>query len=389
MTAPIFILAGEPSGDRLASHIMQAVNKRYDNPGWVGVGGVLMQNEGLNSLIDMETLSVMGFGSALISYRSLSALADTLVEQVISAKPRIVLTIDNKEFSLRFAARIRRRMRAVGWSSPIIHCVAPTVWAWGSWRAQKFVNAMDGLLCLFPFEPDYFRPLGLDAHFIGHPEAFENYVHKKSNKKKEPYSRQIVLLPGSRRTEVKLILPEMLTAATILKRHDPNFTFVLPTVPHILPMIKAYTERYEIDVTGCPSDIIAILQSSEAMIATSGTVTLQAALCGTVGVTCYRTGAFSAFVGRQLVDLDQVILPNVILGRRLYDFYFQKQANAKVLASAILDILVDKDGKERARKAAIELKTLLTGDNDKFEILLVTALKKWLGPPITSIKPLK
>ncbi|MDC1383361.1 lipid-A-disaccharide synthase [Candidatus Puniceispirillum sp.] len=389
MTAPIFILAGEPSGDRLASHIMQAVNKRYNNPGWIGVGGVLMQNEGLNSLIDMETLSIMGFGNALISYRSLSALADKLVEQVISAKPRIVLTIDNKEFSVRLATRIRRRMKAVGWSAPIIHCVAPTVWAWGSWRAKKFVSAMDGLLCLFPFEPDHFRSLGLNAHFIGHPEAFENYVHKRSIKKKPPYSRQIALLPGSRRTEVKLILPEMLTAAAILKRHDPNFTFVLPAVPHLLPMIKAYTEGHEIDVTECPSDIIAILQSSEAMIATSGTVTLQAALCGTVGVTCYKTGAFSAFVGRQLVDLDQVILPNVILGRRLYDFYFQKQANAKVLASAILDIFDNKDVKERARKAAIELKTLLTGDCDKFERLLVTAIKEWLGPPNTSIKRLK
>ena len=80
MTAPIFILAGEPSGDRLASHIMQAVNKRYDNPGWIGVGGELMHKEGLDSLIDMETLSVMGFGSALASYHRLSALADILVE---------------------------------------------------------------------------------------------------------------------------------------------------------------------------------------------------------------------------------------------------------------------------------------------------------------------
>ncbi len=389
MIAPIFILAGEPSGDRIASHIMQAVNNQYDNPKWIGVGGILMKNEGLNSLVDMEILSVMGFSGALVAYRRLSVLVDTLVDQVMSAKPRMVLTVDNKGFSIRFAIRLRRRMRAVGWTAPIIHCVAPTVWAWGRWRAKNFVKAMDGMLCLFPFEPSFFRPLGLDSYFIGHPEAFENYMHIKSAKIRHDRSRQIVLLPGSRRTEIELILPEMLSAAGILKRHDPNFSFVLPTVPHLLPMIKTYTEGLNIDVISGPDDLIYILQSSEAMIATSGTVTLQAALCGTVGVTCYRTGAFSAFVGRQLVDLDKVILPNVILGRKLYSFYFQESADGKVLASAILDILDDKSVKKRAQKAAIELKALLTGSSEKFEELVLAALKEWLGPPVTSIKPLK
>ena len=387
MTAPIFILAGEPSGDRLASHIMKAVNNCYDSPNWIGVGGVSMQNEGLNSLVDMETLSVLGFGTAFMAYRRLSALADKLVEQVISAKPRIVLTVDNKGFSVRFAFRLRKRMKAVGWSTPILHCVAPTVWAWGSWRAKKFVKAMDGLLCLFPFEPDYFLPLGLDAYFIGHPEAFRNYAHKKkSAKTRKKYSPQIALLPGSRPAEIKLILPEMLSAVAILRRHNPDFSFVLPTMPHLLPMIKGYTEGSDIVVNGCSDDLIPILQSSEAMMATSGTVTLQAALCGTVGLTCYRTGTFSALVGRQLVNFDQVILPNVILQKRLYNFYFQKHANAKVLASAILDILDDKHVKARAQKAAIELKTILTGNNKKFEGLVIAALKSWLGPPSISLK---
>ena len=105
-------------------------------------------------------------------------LADRLVEQVYTT-PKIILTIDNKGFSIRFAMRLRARMKAVGWSAPIIHCVAPTVWAWGRWRAKKFAKTLDGLLCLFPFEPDYFRHFHLDTHFIGHPEAFKNYRPKK------------------------------------------------------------------------------------------------------------------------------------------------------------------------------------------------------------------
>jgi lipid-A-disaccharide synthase len=89
-------------------------------------------------------------------------------------------------------------MKAVGWSAPIIHCVAPTVWAWGRWRVRKFANTLDGLLCLFPFEPEYFRYSHLDAHFIGHPEAFKNYQPKKWKKGKKSEPLQIVLLPGSR-----------------------------------------------------------------------------------------------------------------------------------------------------------------------------------------------
>jgi lipid-A-disaccharide synthase len=114
------------------------------------------------------------------------------------------------------------------------------------------------------------------------------------------------------------------------------------------------------------------------MIATSGTITLQAALCGTVGVTCYRTSAFSGFIGRRLVDLDKVILPNAILGRPLYPFYFQEAANGKTLAAATLDCLDDANAKSSARQAAIELKSLLTGGAKSFDELVISALKNWL-----------
>ena len=381
MTAPIFILAGEASGDQLAAHLMRAVNNAYEKPDWIGVGGRLMQAEGLESWVDMETLSVMGFG-ALTAYRRLSRFADDLVEQVIRARPRLVLTVDNKGFAVRFASRLKRRMKAAGWSVPIIHCVAPTVWAWGRWRAKKFATVMDGLLCLFPFEPDYFKPFGLDAHLIGHPEAFGNFlpVTPAGKNSEEPQKKfnKIILLPGSRRGEISLILPQMLAAAAIIKRHDPNVNFVLPAVPHLLPLIQSLVDGTGVTILDQPKDLIPALQTSDAMMATSGTITLQAALCGTVGVTCYRTGAFSGFIVRRLVDLDKVILPNAILGRPLYPFYFQEAATGKTLAAATLDCLDDANAKSSARQAAIELKSLLTGGARSFDELVVGALKNWL-----------
>ena len=382
MTAPIFILAGEASGDQLAAHLMRAVNKTYEKPDWIGVGGRLMQAEGLESWVGMETLSVLGFGGAIKAYWRLSSLADELVEQVIKARPRLVLTVDNKGFAVRFASRLKRRMNAVGWSAPIIHCVAPTVWAWGNWRAKKISTVMDGLLCLFPFEPDYFKPFGLNAHFIGHPDAFGEFLPtklaNKSIEKPKGKSNKIILLPGSRRSEINLVLPEMLAAAAIIKRHNPNLNFVLPAVPHLLPLIQGLVEGSGVTILDQPEDLMPALQTSDAMIATSGTITLQAALCGTVGVTCYITGAFSSFIGRRLVDLDKAILPNAILSRPLYPFYFQEAATGKTLAAATLDCLCDANAKSSARYAAIELKSLLTGGAQSFDELVISALKNWL-----------
>ena len=146
----------------------------------------------------------------------------------------------------------------------------------------------------------------------------------------------------------------------------PGFSFVLPTLPSLLPLIKYYADGYDVDIVEGSGDLISILQSSTAMMATSGTVTLQAALCGTIGVTCYRTGILSAFVGRYLVDLDRVVLPNAILGRRLYPFYFQETVTGKALASAILDAVEDQSANERLLVAACELKSLLTGNKAAF-----------------------
>jgi lipid-A-disaccharide synthase len=174
----------------------------------------------------------------------------------------------------------------------------------------------------------------------------------------------------------------MLVASSILKRHDRRFSFVLPALPSLLPLIKSYVDGYDVDIIEGSRDLISILQASTAMIATSGTVTLQAALCGTNGVTCYRTGMLSAFIGRHLVNLDRVILPNAILGRRLYPFYFQETATGKALASAILDVVEDQAANERLLYAARELKCLLTGDKESFSDLVISALQTWLGPPI-------
>ena len=382
MTAPIFILAGEASGDLLASRIMRAVNANYGQQKWVGLGGDHMTAEGLKSVGEMHRLSLIGLGEAIRNYNSLSSFADELVEYVMQQRPQLIMTIDAKGFSVRFAARLRRRMQRAGWTAPIIHTVAPTVWAWGMWRRHKFARVFDGLLCLFPFEPDYFVPLGLPSHFIGHPAAFDIQPQPPTKKASTcPASApQIAILPGSRMSEIKYILPIMLSAVELLKDAFPKAVFTLPVVPRLHHQISAICAGKPIKIVDGDAKLAVTLTNCDAVMAASGTVTLEAALYGAPGVACYKAGWLSATCGRMIVDMKKVILPNAILGHEVYPFLFQERLTAAKLSSAVTGILNDPQAKSNAQDTAQKLRTKLVGESGQFDKLVIDALATWLGP---------
>ena len=385
MISPIFILAGEASGDLLASRIMRAVNSYYGQHKWVGLGGDHMTAEGLSSVGEMHHLSLIGFGETIQNYNRLLRFADELVEHVMRHRPQLIMTIDAKGFSVRFAARLRRRMQRAGWTAPIIHTVAPTVWAWGMWRRHKFARVFDGLLCLFPFEPNYFVPLGLSSHFIGHPAAFD--IHPRQVSKK-PFNSvvsapQIAILPGSRKSEIKYILPIMLSAVELLKDAFPKAVFTLPAAPKLHYQISGICAGKPVRIVDGNAKLAATLFNSDAVMATSGTVTLEAALYGAPGVVCYKAGWLSATFGRLFVDMKKVVLPNAILGREVYPFLFQERLTANGLSSTVRGILNDPQAKINARETAQKLRAKLVGEARQFDKLVVDALARWLGsvPP--------
>ena len=386
MKAPIFILAGEPSGDRLAASLIKAVNGAWGAQDWIGVGGPAMQDEGLHADIDMDALTVFGFGAALAAYPRLSRLADNLVEQVMATRPQAVITVDVKGFSLRFAARLKRRMASAGWAAPIIHCVAPTVWAWGAWRRHRVARSVDGLLCLFPFEPDWFTPLGVRTGFIGHPEAF-NPAYDAPSRPDPDAPKHLVLLPGSRRSEIRHILPPMLAAFDILRDSFPEMTASIPTLPRLAGTIEATfaasSAAGAISVDCADGALFRSLARAHAVVAASGTVTLQTALYGVPGIACYKAPALSAFIGRRLVRMDRVILPNALLDREAYPFLFQEQATASALAAGLGQVLADTDAERRSAQNASDLRRMLRGGAAGFEDGVVTALAEWLGPPLS------
>ncbi len=382
MTPSIFILAGEASGDLLASRIMRAVNSNYGQHEWVGLGGENMITEGLRSVGEMQRLSLIGLEEVILNYNNLSKFADELVECAIQQQPQLIMTVDAKGFAVRFAARLRRRMQRSGWTAPIIHTVAPTVWAWGLWRRHRFARVFDGLLCLFPFEPNYFIPLGLPSHFIGHPAAFG--IQPQPVVKKPSASRvsapQIAILPGSRLSEIKYILPIMLSAAELVKHAFPKAVFTLPAAPQLHHQISTICSGKPVKIVEGAANLAATLVNSDAVMAASGTVTLEAALYGVPGVACYKAGWFSATFGRMIVDMQKVILPNAILGREVYPFLFQERLTANGLSVAMIDILNDPQAKLSAHATAQQLRTKLVGEVGQFDDLVTEALATWLSP---------
>ena len=382
MTAPIFILAGEASGDLLASRIMRAVNANYGRNEWIGLGGDLMTAEGLQSVSEMHRLSFIGLEDSILNYKALSNFADELVEYVMQQRPKLIMTIDAKGFSVRFAARLRRRMQRTGWTAPIIHTVAPTVWAWGMWRRHKFARVFDGLLCLFPFEPDYFVPLGLPSHFISHPAVCDIQPRPPAKELSTfPASApQIAILPGSRMAEIKYILPIMLSAVEFLKDAFPKAVFTLPAAPKLYRHISAICEEKPVKIVDGATKLADTLTNCDAVMAASGTVTLEAALYGAPGVACYKTGWLSATCGRMIVDMQKVILPNAILGREVYPFLFQEGLTATKLTTSVTHILTDPHAKSIAHKTAKQLRAKLLGEAGQFDELVIDSLATWLGP---------
>ena len=383
MTAPFFILAGEPSGDRLAASLMKAVNGGWGQQDWIGVGGPAMRAEGLVGTVDMDALTVFGFGAALAAYSRLSRLADRLVDEIVEARPKAVITVDVKGFSLRLAMRLKRRMAQSGWSAPVIHCVAPTVWAWGEWRRHRVARVVDGLLCLFPFEPVYFDGLDVKTHFIGHPEAF-NPVYDRQQRFAAAGTPHLTLLPGSRRSEISHILEPMLSAFGILRTAYPGITATIPTLPRLATELAVACARHGVDdvveVDQADAALFAALSRSNAVLAASGTVTLQTALYGMPGVACYIAPKLSAAIGRRLVHMDRVILPNALLGREIYPFLFQNAATPNAMAEGVAAVLADAGAGERAAVDASLLRDQLRGGASSFEEKVADALAEWLGP---------
>ncbi|MFT8932711.1 MAG: lipid-A-disaccharide synthase [Acetobacter syzygii] len=332
----IWILAGEASGDVLGARLIHALRARNPNIRFAGVGGPRMAAEGLESLFPMRDLAVMGLVEILPRVRQLSRRLDQAVADIAAQRPDMVITIDSPGFALR----LLRRIEAMGILR--VHYVAPQVWAWRQKRVRKFPGLWDELLCLLPFEKEFFGRHGLKTRFVGHPVLQSGACDGDAARFRARYgvaenAHVLVLMPGSRRSEVPRLLPVFGQMLALLKARMPD---VVPVVP-VSPVVAATVEQAVRNWPVRPIVVTDIHDKHDAFAAAgaaltkSGTSTLELALAGVPMAVTYRVNPLTAFMARRLIRVPYVAMVNLLAGRQVVPELLQQDCAPEVLARAV------------------------------------------------------
>ena len=351
----IGILAGEASGDILGSRVLAALRQRFPDLTVEGMGGPLMEAQGLTSMYPMERLSVMGFVEPLKRLPELLRIRGALYRHFRDNPPDVFLGIDSPDFNLH----LEQKLRAQGIRTA--HLVSPTIWAWRAGRIRKIKRAVDQMLCLFPFELDIYRQHAMAATFVGHPLADEIPLHTDKGPARAalglpPTAKVLALLPGSRGGEVRLLAPLFLEAARQLSERDPAIHFVLPAASEArMTQIHAELAHFpELPVTVLAGQSRQAMAAADAILLASGTATLEAMLLKRPMVVAYRMGELSWQVASRIATTRFVALPNVLAGERIVPELLQHAATPEAMVDELWPLLSEGD-KALAQADAFEI----------------------------------
>ena len=351
----IGILAGEASGDILGSRVLAALRQRFPDLTVEGMGGPLMEAQGLTSMYPMERLSVMGFVEPLKRLPELLRIRGALYRHFRDNPPDVFLGIDSPDFNLH----LEQKLRAQGIRTA--HLVSPTIWAWRAGRIRKIKRAVDQMLCLFPFELDIYRQHAMAATFVGHPLADEIPLHTDKGPARAalglpPTAKMLALLPGSRGGEVRLLAPLFLEAARQLSERDPAIHFVLPAASEArMTQIHAELAHFpELPVTVLAGQSRQAMAAADAILLASGTATLEAMLLKRPMVVAYRMGELSWQVASRIATTRFVALPNVLAGERIVPELLQHAATPEAMVDELWPLLSEGD-KALAQADAFEV----------------------------------
>jgi lipid-A-disaccharide synthase len=337
----IALIAGEPSGDLLGSKLMRALTAQTDRPiEFYGVGGERMQEHGLASLFPMAELSLIGFAEIIPHIPHLLRRIRQTVTEIERTKPDIVITIDAPEFCFRVAKKLQ------GSGLPLVHYVAPSVWAYREHRAAAIAKLYQHLLVLLPFEPPYFEKHGLQCSFIGHSIIEDAASGGDASQFRAAHQLDetaplLCVLPGSRNSEVTRLWPIFAEAIILLAEKFPGLTVAIPAVSHLAEQLqeKAAALPVRAIVITDKEEKRHALAASTVALAKSGTGTLELAIAGLPMIVAYTVKPFSAWLLRRMIKVKYVTLINLILGREVIPEYLQERCTPPLLAEALAQLL--------------------------------------------------
>jgi len=363
----IFISAGEASGDLYASRLVEVLKARHSGAEFFGCAGPRMQAAGVRPIVDQRSIAVVGIVEVIPHIPRILGELNKLVRACAAERPDAAILTDSPSFHLPLARKLKRQ------GVPIVYLVAPQAWAWKEGRVKTMRATLSRLLCIFPFEEEFFQKHGVPAVYIGHPlsrlaKAKLTRAEFCSKLGIPEVTRIVALLPGSRHGELVRHVPILLEAVKLMRQRHP-VTFVLP-----LPAgFGLENTRFWEPVRAASIQVIEghtwdALAQAELALAASGTVTIEAAMLGTPMVTFYRVNALSWYLQRWRVRTPFLTMVNLVAGRQVVPELIQDQMTAERIAAEVFRLLDDASANKAMRTGLAEVAAKLGSERDPIEI---------------------
>jgi lipid-A-disaccharide synthase len=377
----VLISAGEASGDLYASGLVEALRRRHSDLQFFGCAGPRMQRAGVRPVVDASDIAVVGLVEVVAHIPRIYKQFKKLVQFARAEHPQAAILTDSPDFNLRLA----RKLHALG--IPVIYLVAPQVWAWRGGRLPQIRKNVDRLLCIFPFEPEFFARHGIDSVDIGHPltrllQPSAGREELRARYNIAPSNPFVALLPGSRAGEVVRHLPILIKTVQRIQEAGlkPRPRFVVAVPPGVVP--SSFRERIsESSIQVLEGQTWDVLACTDLALAASGTVTIEAAILGTPMIAFYRVNSLSWLMGKHLVKVPFYSMVNLVAGRRIVPEFIQNDVTAARLADEALWLLGDPTARDRMR---VELRTVaqkLSRAQDPMEVAASVVDKYLEGDP--------
>ena len=367
----VFLIAGEHSGDALGGKLIEALRQLSPRPfELAGVGGELMEAQGCASLFPLEELAVMSPLDVLPRLWSIYRRIRQAVDAVLAFQPDVLVILDSPEFTHQVARRVRHRNPQI----PVVDYVSPSVWAWRPWRARSMLRYVDHVMAILPFEPEvYVRLGGPPCSYVGHPliEKLDWIDALDAQGLRERLgiaseSKVLVVLPGSRASEVKRLMGTFGETLRVLQEKMGPFEVILPAVSTVRPLIEDRLQAWPLrpHLVSGETDKFTAMRLATAALAASGTVTLELSLAGTPMVVAYRVDPIARRL-RFLLIAPAVALPNLILGEKVFPELLQEDCTAENLADVLVPLMQGGSSRNAQLPALAQVRTEMRVEGDE------------------------
>jgi len=355
----IVVIAGEASGEAHAGRMLAELKTMAPDIKVSGIGGDTMRAAGAEIKVDFSELAVMGLVEVLKQYRHIKKIFNQLVKELENDRPDLLVLVDYPGFNLKLA-KVAKKLHI-----PVLYYISPKVWAWRAGRVKKIKRYVDHMAVLFPFEQSIYEKAGVPVSCVGHPlvDAVTTSLTTEQAKQKfslDPEHRVIGLYPGSRRSEVEALLPIMIEAAEKIYHRHFDVSLALPLAPGLdIETLKPLLRKATMPVKIVEGDFYDFTKSCDAIVAASGTVTLEIALLAVPHFIVYRVSPMTYRILKKLVKIPYVGLCNIVTGEVLIQELIQDEVTVERLEQEISNLIIRPDSKARAEKIRQKVLTAL------------------------------